>query len=220
MPRAPRARPAPSVPLRALRPQAQRKRQSLLDAATRMFLELGYEAASINDLIARVGGSKSSVYAHFGSKEALFAAIIDATLSEVLAPLTDLDLRERPLAEGLEFLALKTLEALTSERGVGVQRLVFAEALREPAIGRLYWEHGPARGIEGLSRYLRLRAARGDAVVPDPQPAAEYFWGMLLHRIMLERYCGVSGPPTRAQMAALARRVSADFLAQWAPRPV
>ncbi len=50
-------------------------RDALLDAAQRLFAALGYDATSVNRIIAEVGVSKGAFYHHFESKEALLEAL-------------------------------------------------------------------------------------------------------------------------------------------------
>lgn len=62
------------------RTQAERKadtRQRLLDAAATVFAHSGYERASVEEIAARAELSTGAVYARFGSKAALFVALID-----------------------------------------------------------------------------------------------------------------------------------------------
>ncbi len=53
-------------------PRGEARRSALLEAAREVFLEQGYEGASIEEIVRRVGGSKASLYAYFGSKQGLF----------------------------------------------------------------------------------------------------------------------------------------------------
>lgn len=62
------------------RPQTRRgqeRRLALLLCATDMFLEKGYDAVSLDDIVNHAGGSKTSIYKYFGNKEGLFSAICD-----------------------------------------------------------------------------------------------------------------------------------------------
>ena len=53
------------------------RREAILDAAEAVFLEVGFSAASMSMIAARVGGSKGTLYNYFKSKDELFAAYID-----------------------------------------------------------------------------------------------------------------------------------------------
>ena len=102
----PKAKPEAAAPARAkARPAAVRKkaviaataepealgargtarRDAMLTAALAVFLEHGYEGASIEEVMRRVGGSKASLYRYFGSKEGLFGDIIEAGCSEFMS---------------------------------------------------------------------------------------------------------------------------------------
>ncbi|MCU4580016.1 TetR/AcrR family transcriptional regulator [Acinetobacter gyllenbergii] len=62
------------------KPQTRRgeeRRFALLLCATDLFLEKGYEAVSLDDIVNHAGGSKTSIYKYFGNKEGLFTAICD-----------------------------------------------------------------------------------------------------------------------------------------------
>ncbi|MHA3982193.1 TetR/AcrR family transcriptional regulator [Acinetobacter venetianus] len=62
------------------KPQTRRgeeRRLALLLCATDLFLERGYEAVSLDDIVNHAGGSKASIYKYFGNKEGLFTAICE-----------------------------------------------------------------------------------------------------------------------------------------------
>ncbi|MFJ5230573.1 ScbR family autoregulator-binding transcription factor [Kitasatospora sp. NPDC088391] len=65
--------------------RGKRSRQSILEAAARVFDERGYEAASTNEILAHTGLTRGSLYHHFPSKEAIALALVDAH-AEALAP--------------------------------------------------------------------------------------------------------------------------------------
>ena len=57
--------------------RGQERRLALLICATDLFLERGYDAVSLDDIVHHAGGSKTSIYKYFGNKEGLFTAICD-----------------------------------------------------------------------------------------------------------------------------------------------
>jgi len=176
------------------------KRKELIKYATEMFLEMGYEKASMNNLVKRSGASKSTIYKHFRSRQALFIAVIDEELRDHLAPIENLDLTTLSIEEGLKLIGRTGIKAITSKEHINLCRIIYAEAERIPYVGKTYYDHGPKRGIGGVVKYLSTMVERGRIRCADPTMAAEYFWGMILHRPMLEGYCGIKDPLTnRAQ---------------------
>ncbi|HWU69582.1 MAG TPA: helix-turn-helix domain-containing protein, partial [Stenotrophobium sp.] len=58
------------------------RREALLHAAREVFLEKGYVAASVEDVVGRVGGSKATLYSYFGNKEGLFGDLLSTMCDE------------------------------------------------------------------------------------------------------------------------------------------
>lgn len=65
-----------------------RTREAVLSAAGTVFAEKGYGSASVEEIARRAGVAIGSVYAHFGGKQALFAALVERTTAENLARAT------------------------------------------------------------------------------------------------------------------------------------
>lgn len=59
------------------------RREAILAAAKQVFQDMGYDGASMDEVAARFGGSKATVYRYFGSKEALFKELISRTANEM-----------------------------------------------------------------------------------------------------------------------------------------
>ena len=79
-----------AAPRRTRLPAAQR-RETILRAAAVVFAEAGYRAAKVSDVAARVGVTEPVIFQNFGSKAALFAAVVARAAAEVRASLADLD---------------------------------------------------------------------------------------------------------------------------------
>ncbi|HUK69364.1 MAG TPA: helix-turn-helix domain-containing protein [Streptosporangiaceae bacterium] len=77
------------APSRTRLPAAER-RETILRAATEVFAEAGYRAGKVSDVAARVGVTEPVIFQNFGSKAALFAAVLERAAAEVRASLDDL----------------------------------------------------------------------------------------------------------------------------------
>jgi AcrR family transcriptional regulator len=116
---------------------------------------------SVNDLVAKVGGSKTNVYSYFGDKSGLFKAAMHALKQETLAPLQELDITDVALEVGLQRVARKLVETIRTKRHLGYQRLIFAEAARHPEIGRAWFRDGPVVVQSIIAQFLRRHQAEG-----------------------------------------------------------
>ncbi len=72
-------------PARRRRMPAARRRESILAAAAAVFAADGYRAARVSDIAARVGVSEPVVFQHFGSKSALFTAVLERAAGQARA---------------------------------------------------------------------------------------------------------------------------------------
>ena len=191
------------------------KRMALIDYATEMFLELGYEKASMNNLVKLCGSSKSTLYKHFPSKEDLFIAVVDEELRGHLDAIDNLNLADLDVEEALLRIAKAGIDAITNKESVNLCRLVYAEAERIPDVGEIYYEHGPRRGIGGVEKYLSNMVSKSKIRCHDTTIAAEVFWGMLLHKPMLERYCGVKSDFTPRERNKYVNQMVSSFMSTY-----
>ncbi len=194
------------------RADSRRRYRMLLDRAADLFIEVGFEAASLNELVARAGGSKSSIYTYFKNKEGLFIAVVDDMVDDLLIPLNRPLPSGQPFAANLLQLAEHTLEVLTSRKGMGLSRIVVTESPRIPAIGRHFFNHGPGLAIQQLASHLDTLTQAKQIRCNDPGLAAEAFWGMLLHKPMLEGYCAISKPMSKRKRIRYAARIVDSFI--------
>lgn len=65
--------------------RTEARREAIIDAAASVFLEMGYERASMNEVTKRMGGSKATIYSYFPSKEELFIAVVNRVATAHLA---------------------------------------------------------------------------------------------------------------------------------------
>lgn len=72
-----------SSTLTAKTPKGRRRHQALITAATEIFLQYGFEGATLDMIIERAGGSRTTLYKNFGDKEGLFAAVIASMIDDI-----------------------------------------------------------------------------------------------------------------------------------------
>jgi len=75
-------------------PRQSAGEKAILDAAVELFSEYGYDGVSMRQIAAAAGVSKSNIYHHFASKEALYLGILDGSaqnLSEIVEDLAEGD---------------------------------------------------------------------------------------------------------------------------------
>jgi AcrR family transcriptional regulator len=140
--------------------EVERRRQ-ILDAATDLFLEFGYEGGTLDMLIERIGGSRRTIYNLFGSKEGLLEAIVTERCVCLYQDIKSLSFEGLAPRDTLEKLAIATLRTIMSPGGVKLFRLVVQESARNPHLGRMLYEKGVALSNDILADYLKRETRAG-----------------------------------------------------------
>jgi TetR/AcrR family transcriptional regulator of autoinduction and epiphytic fitness len=166
---------SPNLPHQRL---TDRKRVAVIAAATEEFLAAGFDATSMDRIAARANVSKRTVYNHFPSKEALFAAILqqlwDAShMGEALAYRADQPLR----AQLLELLARK-LRLMNDEAFLSLARVAIAAGIHSPERARDMVARMGERE-EDLTVWIRAAAAGGRLKTSDPVFASQQLQGLV-----------------------------------------
>ncbi|HWN38456.1 MAG TPA: TetR/AcrR family transcriptional regulator [Gammaproteobacteria bacterium] len=188
-----------------------------MEAATELFLKVGYEQTSIDAILLQSGGSKSTLYAYFPTKEDLFRAVIDSVVdnSELGAAL-DINVNARAV---LTEFAVARQRIVLSPRHRSVLRLVIAERERFPDLAQIYWERGPQRSYRQLITYCEALRNREVLAIDDAEEAAEFFVGMLFQRWLRPLYYTDAPPPSELAIRTRAERVVARFWAAYRRGP-
>lgn len=193
------------------------KREAFVAAARAAFFSRGYGATSMSAIAATVGGSKTTLWAHFRSKEELFAAVVDDLVERygrALEVPLDPDDAVRPV---LVRMAGALMETFHSPPIVDLHRLAIGEARRFPELARLFYERGPARGKARIGAYLAEAMARGKLRPGDPALAGRMFVGMLQAGSPQLHMLGMDGAPDPAQVEAEIEGAVDLFLRAWGP---
>jgi len=158
------------------------KRCAILEAAKTLFTELGYDGASMDAIAAQAGVSKLTVYSHFGDKQRLFIASVEALCvkwlpDELFADDHAIDLRAQLFNIGRLFLTLASTEA-----AIATQRTLIAPRTDE-RLRQMFWQAGPCKTESALAHFLALRSARGELHIENPTQAARQFFSVLRDQV-------------------------------------
>jgi len=129
--------------------------EALKEAAITMFLEDGYQAASLDALISQVGGSRRNVYDHFGGKHGLFTEAVVALCDEVSAPLNDMVIDGADPEKSLRLFGKSTLDIVLNPRTLALHRMMISEGSRFPDLAQSIWNAGYMNAQRVLSRWIK-----------------------------------------------------------------
>ena len=147
----------------------------MVKAAAGLFLRKGYQL-NMAEVATAAGVARQTVYAHFGSKDAL----LEAAVNELVTPLHDtLSPDHRDLREALTAFARGHLERALSPRTAILARRLIGEAGRFPREARALYESGIGSVHRALARRLAQADANGELAIAQPERAAEMLIGLL-----------------------------------------
>ena len=198
-----------------------RKRRAILAAATEVFLQHGYLGASMDEVAAKAGVSKQTVYKQFENKERLFAEIVLGTSDQLLdglfqAYVDTLD-GAADAREALRALARRLLQSLTADSVLQLRRLVIAEADRFPDVCGAWFNSGFEKSLVALGQALTRLSDRGLLKqLDDPTLAAYQFAGLVMYKPMNRAmFAGTRQRADNAELAKLADQAADVFLAAY-----
>ncbi|HEX2667138.1 MAG TPA: TetR/AcrR family transcriptional regulator [Gammaproteobacteria bacterium] len=190
----------PDIPLTAPGGGREAKREAILEAARKVFMDVGFGAASMDAIANEAKVSKQTVYNHFGSKEDLFAAMIRYWVDLKLVVFNEAAKSGKP-EDTLRAMAHQFLDHGAAEQRVAMYRILMAEAPRFPELGDIFYSAGPAVVRKFAADYLAEQDARGTLKVENPKLAAEQFFGML-NGCQLKAQLGIEAIPTKQAIDA------------------
>ncbi len=171
---------------RPTREDAVRRDARLLNIATTLFMERGFDGTSM-DAVAEAGGvSKPTLYNRYQDKRDLFAAVLRSRIKLWLAPVSAAAESQAgttgvgSVEETLHRLSREMLAHSMTPDTAMLQRVVAAQAVRFPELARLAHEEGWLRAVRGVAALLRHFAKKGQIEAEDPEVAADLFLNLVL----------------------------------------
>jgi Transcriptional regulator len=196
--------------------RTQVRRDAIIEMAASLFQECGYEGASMNELAKRLGGSKTTLYGYFPSKEALFTAVVRTFATVHLAeaasalPATVDDMAK--LRSALLHFARQFLQVLANDaQAIALNRVVVAESGRSE-VGELFYEAGPSECVTALTQLFGAAMDRGLLRRGDAQVRARQLLSLITTEISHRMYQRDPPPMALPAIRQIAKRAIDMFL--------
>lgn len=153
---------------------------ALLLSANDLFLEHGYDAVSLDDIVHHAGGSKAFIYKYFGNKEGLFTAICDYRAEKFFK---DICLPFESFEGDLRAYLIHTLDNFKSHLSVPANsaflRLILERTQHNVELARYIYEQGPKHLQTSIAHALDHAAAQGLFRCENSLYSAQLFFGIL-----------------------------------------
>lgn len=170
------------------------RRNQIIGAATELFLDQGYEAVSVDEIIRVVGGSKTNLYKQFGDKQGLFGEIVSQMCGTFLGKLEQLDVSSLKTPDGLRVLSSTLLAVLLDDRHIAFQRLMLAVSGRFPHLTRVWFADGPQKSRAMIATFIASKQKAGELRDGNPEVLATLFHDMIVSNLMYLSLMGERTP--------------------------
>ena len=161
----------------------EHRRAAILAAAQALFVEKGYDATTLNDVVRRSGGSLATLYDLFENKPGLLRALVSERCGPIGCALERALEIERPPAEVLRAIAAEMLEMMLDPAFVGLFRLVVAQSVTHPELGQRLYDAGPAVSQAKGAAYMARLNDTGALTIDDPLAASRLFYEIVCGEI-------------------------------------
>ncbi|MGO9934368.1 MAG: TetR/AcrR family transcriptional regulator [Steroidobacteraceae bacterium] len=171
-------RPGAGRPTRA---QQQRRHEELLSIALDIFLEKGFEQATMEEIAIQVGMSKRTVYARYEDKGTLFKAAVRRAIEHYTVPRQALEaVATDDLEETLTAIARLRIANIAMPVATKLQRILGAQSYRFPELFNAAFEEGAGPTVAFLGDLFVRYSAQGEINVTEPQRAATAFLSLVV----------------------------------------
>lgn len=150
-----------------LSPKRERRKEArpgeLLEAALDLFVEKGYAATRAEEVAARAGVSKGTLFLYFGSKEELFKAVVrENVVRHQTEGAEEVARFEGTSAQLLTYLMLEWWRRYGATKASGISKLLMSEASNFPDLARFFQEEVVAPGHAMIRSVLQRGIAQGE----------------------------------------------------------
>ena len=190
------------------------KRRQILAGASKVFMDLGFDGASMGEIARAAGVSKGTLYVYFADKHRLFEAIVEREMLDQQKFAFNFD-PDRDVPSNLRGFGQAYIELLCRPGGGSAIRTVMAIAERMPEVGRRYYEQVLEKAISRFADYLQAHVQTKELAIPDCELAASQFMQTCQASLFLRFIFQASPPPSPKRIAEVVESATRMFLAAY-----
>lgn len=190
------------------------KAYTVLRAARKIFLTYGFGSATTDMIQREAAVSKSTVYAHYANKEALFVAVVEAECRAFAETVRAIKFCPGKLKETLTALARAYLDIVLSPSGIALHRIIVSEGPRFPALAQKFYMAGPSVITSMVADHFKTAAATNEVDLGDLgyDEAARVFNNMVRSEPQLLSLTHPDSLPTQQQIERWVKVVVETFM--------
>jgi AcrR family transcriptional regulator len=210
--------PTPHSPLTAGEEDSAKRRQ-ILAGAGKIFMDLGFDGASMGEIARAAGVSKGTLYVYFADKNRLFEAIVEQEALEQ-GKVTFNYAPGRDVPTTLRDFGQTYIHLLCRPGGGSAIRTVMSIAERMPDVGRRFYQCVIENRINGLAAYLDAHVRSGDLAIEDCRHAAAQFIQLCQASLFLPFIFQSEPPPSPQRITQVVESATQMFLAAYRAKEV
>ncbi len=183
-------------------PKRERRKEArpgeLLDAALDLFVEKGFAATRAEEVAARAGVSKGTLFLYFQSKEELFKAVISENIAGRFTEWNaEFAAYDGSSADMLRYAMNMWWERIGATRASGITKLIISEAHNFPEVTAFYQTEVIQPGQALIRRILQRGVDRGEFAVDDMDHAVYSVIAAMVFLVMSKHSVGACVPADR-----------------------
>ncbi|MFA7623638.1 MAG: TetR/AcrR family transcriptional regulator [Pusillimonas sp.] len=152
-----------------MRKKTTARRDAILTTALEVFREVGYDAASMSIIAARIGGSKATLYNYFSSKEELLLAAMHHSAQELGQNIMAFIGCTGNLRRQLERFAQSLLSVLNDEDTLRLIRVAISVSGQSEHIGKRFFDLGTEAVWQKMASFMAQQVAAGKLRSENPE---------------------------------------------------
>jgi AcrR family transcriptional regulator len=193
------------------------KRRQILDGARKVFMDLGFDGASMGEIARAAGVSKGTLYVYFADKSRLFEAIVEEEKLEQGKNAFNFD-PGRDVDTTLPEFGRAYVSLLCRPGGGSAIRTVMAIAERMPDVGSRFYTQVIAFTVDQFAAYLEARGRLGELAIDDYQLAAWQFMQMCQATLFQAFIFQAKPSPSPEQISKVVDSATRVFFAAYRPK--
>ena len=201
-------------PLHVVGDEDSSKRRQILDGARKVFMDLGFDGASMGEIARSAGVSKGTLYVYFADKSRLFEAIVEEEKIEQGRTAFNFD-PARDVDTTLPEFGRAYITLLCRPGGGSAIRTVMAIAERMPEVGTRFYQHVILATVDRFAAYLDARREADGLVMDDTQLAAWQFMQMCQATLFQAFIFQAAPSPSPERIAAVVDSATQVFFAAY-----